>query len=399
MKLNCKLAQNGHMFKRDIQKELLTSAKNFPVVTVTGPRQAGKTTLTRIAFPKKPYVNLEDMDVRELALADPRAFLEQYPEGVILDEVQRAPSLLSYIQVIVDENKQMGQFILTGSHQIELHEAISQSLAGRTDLLSMLPMTIGELRNAGINLSIDEYLLKGFYPRIHSENLDPFKVYRAYVKTYLERDVRSLINIKNLHLFQRFIKLCAGRVGQLLNMSSLANEVGVSTNTIGEWISVLQASFLVVLLQPYFENFGKRVVKTAKLYFTDVGLLCYLLGIENAKQIARDPLRGHIVENLVVMELFKFRSNMGLEPQLYFYRDTHGNEVDVIFQRGHELVPIEIKAAKTFNQEFVKNLNFFQKITGERSSHGFVIYCGEKEQDIHKNRLINFRNSFESFQT
>ncbi|NGX41922.1 MAG: hypothetical protein K940chlam7_00196 [Chlamydiae bacterium] len=386
------------MFKRDVQKELQNSAKNFPVVTVTGPRQSGKTTLVRSTFAKKPYVNLEDLDTRELAESDPRGFLEEYPEGAILDEVQRVPSILSYIQVIVDEKKQKGQFILTGSHQVELHEAISQSLAGRTDLLSLFPMTINELSQAGFDMTVDEYLLNGFYPQIYQETLNPTKVYRAYVKTYLERDVRRLINIKNLNLFQRFIKLCAGRVGQLLNMSSLANEVGVSSHTIEEWTSVLQASYLVILLQPYFENFGKRVIKSTKLYFTDVGLLSYLLGIENVKQMSRDPLRGHLVENLVMMELFKARSNQGLEPQLYFYRDSQKNEVDVIFQRGHELIPIEIKSAKTFNREFLKNLHFFQKIAEGRSPQGFVIYCGEKEQVLHLNRLINFKNSYQSLQ-
>lgn len=386
------------MFKRDIQKELKNSAKNFPVVTITGPRQSGKTTLVRLTFTKKPYVNLEDLDTRELAESDPRGFLEEYPEGAILDEVQRVPSILSYIQVIVDEKKQKGQFILTGSHQVELHEAISQSLAGRTDLLSMFPMTINELSQAGFDMTVDEYLLNGFYPQIHQENLNPTKTYRAYVKTYLERDVRRLINIKNLNLFQRFIKLCAGRVGQLLNMSSLANEVGVSSHTIEEWISVLQASYLVILLQPYFKNFGKRVIKSTKLYFTDVGLLSYLLEIENVKQMSRDPLRGHLVENLVMMELFKARSNQGVEPQLYFYRDSQKNEVDAIFQRGHELIPIEIKSAKTFNREFLKNLHFFQKITEGRAPQGFVIYCGEKEQVLHSNRLINFKNSYQSLQ-
>lgn len=386
------------MFKREIQKELRSSAKNFPVVSIIGPRQSGKTTLVQNTFSKKPYVNLEDLDVRELAKSDPRGFLEQYPEGAILDEVQRVPSILSYIQVIVDKKKQKGQFILTGSHQIELHEAISQSLAGRTDLLSMYPMTISELKNTGFDQSIDEYLFKGFYPQIYFENLNPTKVYRAYVKTYLERDVRRLINVKNLSLFQKFIKLCAGRVGQLLNMNSLANEVGVSSHTIEEWISVLQASYLVVLLQPYFENFGKRVIKSPKLYFTDVGLLSYLLGIENLKQLARDPLRGNLVENLVVMELLKTRANQGLEPQLYFYRDSQQKEVDVLFKRGHELVPIEIKASKTFNSEFLKTITYFQGIAKNQAEQGFVIYCGELEQKIQNNQLLNFKNGWKTVQ-
>ena len=260
----------------------------------------------------------------------------------------------------------------------------------------MYRMTIMELRESGFDLTIDEYLLNGFYPNIYHEELNPTKVYRAYVKTYLERDVRRLINVKNLNQFQRFIKLCAGRVGQLLNMSSLANEVGVSSHTIEEWISVLQASYLVVLLEPYFENFGKRAIKSPKLYFTDVGLASYLLGIENLKQLSRDPLRGHLFENMVIMELIKARSNQGLEPQLFFFRDNMKNEVDAIFQKGHQLIPIEIKSSKTFHKEFLKGITFFQKISKGRAPNGVVIYGGDQEQKLLSNRLMNFKNSEQS---
>lgn len=391
MKFNFKIV--GYMFARSIEKELVQMAKDYPVVTLLGPRQSGKTTLVRGTFPKKPYVNLEDPEVRELALTDPRRFLEQFPEGGILDEVQQAPILLSYIQVIVDETKQKGMFILTGSHQLELHQAISQSLAGRTALLSLLSMTLEEIENAGYELSLDEALFMGGYPRIFRDELDPTKTYRNYFATYVEKDVRQLINIKDLMMFQKFIRLCAGRIGQVLNLNSLSNDVGVSSHTIKHWISILEASFIIFRLPPCYENFGKRMIKSPKLYFTDVGLACYLLGIQNPEQISRDPLRGNLIENLIVLELMKHRFNAGNDPALYFYRDIGGNEVDLLFQKGRELIPIEIKAAQTFNKEFLKGLHYFQKVAGTRSKGGFVIYAGRSEQQIGEFHLLNYKNA------
>lgn len=381
------------IFKREIENEVKSAANDYPVVTIIGPRQSGKTTLVRKAFPKKAYVNLEAPDIREFAAADPRGFLNQFNDGVILDEIQRIPQLLSYIQVIVDEHKEHGKFILTGSHQLVLHQAISQSLAGRTAILTLLPMTINELLQAGFNFSLETYLLKGGFPRIYADNLEPVKAYRNYFQTYVERDVRQIINIKDMQMFQRFIKLCAGRVGTVLNKDSLSNDLGVSAHTISQWLSILEASFIIFLLPPYFENFGKRVIKSAKLYFTDVGLATYLLGIENLTQLARDPLRGFLAENLVILELMKTRLNRGLDPQLYYYRDNHQNEVDIIFKTSQYLIPIEIKASQTFNQSFLKNLTFYQKLVGERMQNGYLIYAGEYEQQIGNINILNYKNA------
>lgn len=285
-------------------------------------------------------------------------------------------------------------FILTGSHQLELHQAVSQSLAGRTALLNLLPMSLEELTLAGFNLSLDEAILRGGYPRIFKDNLEPSKAYRSYFQTYIERDLRQLIHVKNLSQFQRFVKVCAGRIGQLLNLESLGNDVGITSNTVKEWISILEASYILVRLQPYFENFGKRIIKSSKLYFTDVGLATYLLGIENADQLSRDPLRGNLFENLIVIDLIKSRLNKGLDPQLYFFRDTHGHEIDLVFQSGSTLVPIEIKAGKTYNQDFLKNLYFFQNLVGnERCKEGFIVYAGQQEQKIGSFKLINYKKA------
>lgn len=381
------------MYYRHLSSELRTLAASYPVVTITGPRQSGKTTLVRHLFPEKPYVSLEPLDVRELARSDPRYFLGQFPQGAILDEIQQVPTLLPYIQTIVDDSSLKGHFILTGSHQIELHQTIVQSLAGRTALLRLLPMSLLELEEAGIVLTLDEALLKGGYPRIYKDDLDPTKAYRNYFQTYVERDVRQLINIKNLTQFQRFMHLCVGRIGQLLNLESLGNDVGVSSVTIKEWLSILEASFVIIRLQPYFENFGKRVTKAAKLYFTDVGLATYLLGIESIEQLRRDPLRGNLVENLVFLELIKARLNRGVDPQLYYFRDAHGHEVDLIFQSANQLIPIEIKSSQTYNGEFLKNLNFFHKLVGARAQESFVVYTGIQEQAIGTTKLLNYRHA------
>jgi len=384
------------MYKRLINKELLIAAQGYPVVTVLGPRQSGKTTLVRAAFPNKTYINLEAPDIRSLAESDPRGFLNNLTDGAILDEIQRVPELLSYIQVEVDEHPQAGRYILTGSHQLALHQAISQSLAGRTSMLTLLPLSIVELNDADIDLTLDEYLLTGFLPRIYVDKLDPTKAYRNYLQTYVERDVRQMINIKDLKLFQNFLKLCAGRVGSIFNKENLANELGISAATITQWLSVLEASFIIFQLPPYFENFGKRVIKSPKIYFTDVGLCTYLLGIENRTQLERDPLRGFLIENLVVLELMKARLNKALEPQLYYYRDNHQNEVDVVFKQSHLLIPIEIKASQTFTPGFLKNIKYYQNLVAPRAPVGFLVYGGDYEQagEIsilnykHTNRII-----------
>lgn len=381
------------MFKRQIADELRALAKDYPVVTVVGPRQSGKTTLVQHVFPKKRYASLEDPDVRQLALSDPRSFLEQYPDGAILDEIQRTPELLSYIQTLVDQRQRKGFFILTGSQQFELHQAITQSLAGRTALLTLLPMSIDELLEAGVDLPLDALLLNGGYPRVYKDHLEPTKAYRNYFQTYVERDLRQLINVKDLTQFERFVRICAGRVGQMLNMEEIGGEVGISSHTVKQWISILEASFIVFRLQPYFNNFGKRIVKSPKLFFIDVGLATYLLGIENPVQVSRDPLRGHLVENLVILELMKWRLNQGLDPQLYYYRDAQKNEVDVIFKKGTELIPIEIKSSKTYNAEFLKKLHFFLNLAKERAPKGYLIYAGDQTQTVQDVHLLNFRQA------
>jgi predicted AAA+ superfamily ATPase len=381
------------MYYREIIAELEQLARQYPVVTVTGPRQSGKTTLVRHVFASKPYVNFEALDTQALAQEDPRGFLERFPEGAVLDEIQRVPMLLSYIQTIVDECQIKGLFILTWSHQVELHQAITQSLAGRTALLHLLPMSLEELNKAGIDLSLDEALLSGGYPRIFKDQLDPTKAYRNYFQTYVERDLWQLIHVKDLSQFQRFVKICAGRIGQLINLQGIGNDIGVSSHTIKEWISILEASYILLRLQPYHENFGKRIIKSPKLYFTDVGLASYLLGIENVIQISRDPLKGYLVENLVLLELIKSRLNQGLDPHLYYFRDSHGHEVDLIFQSGSQLVPIEIKAGQTFHTDFLKNIHFFKQLAGTRCDRGCVIYTGTQEQDTESLRVINYKHA------
>jgi predicted AAA+ superfamily ATPase len=381
------------MFQRDLVEELQNLISGYPVITIVGPRQSGKTTLVQHVFPQKPYVNLEAIDTRELALSDPRGFLDQYPDGAILDEIQRAPGLLSYIQVIVDKQDQKGMFILTGSHQLELHQAISQSLAGRTALLTLLPMSLRELMEARFDLSLDEALIQGGYPRIYKDTLDPTKAYRNYFQTYVERDLRQLINVKDLIQFERFVRILAGRVGQILNMEEIGGEIGASANTVKEWVSILEASFIIFRLQPYFENFGKRIIKSPKIYFIDTGLAVYLLGIENITQMGRDPLRGHLVENLVLLELMKARCNLGLDPQLYYYRDLQKHEVDIIFKNGNELIPIEVKSSKTYNSEFLESLHFFQHLVKTRAPKAYLIYAGEQEQRIHSIELINYKRA------
>lgn len=375
-----------------MQSELLAMAKQYPVVTLIGPRQSGKTTLVRACFPEFDYINLEKPDVREWAEDDPNRFFAQFTKGVILDEIQRVPKLLSYIQVIVDEKKQPGLFILTGSHQLALHQAITQSLAGRTALLKLLPLTIAELNQTKIDFSLNDYLLKGFFPQVYQLDVEPTKIYRNYYETYIEKDVRQLINVKDLSLFNRFVKLCAGRVGQIFNASGLSNDLGVSSHTVKQWLSILEASFILFRLEPYFENFGKRVIKSPKYYFIDVGLLCYLLGIENATQIERDPLRGNIVENLVILELFKTRYNLGLDPNCYFFRDNNGNEVDLIYKSGTTLIPVEIKAAQTIQRRFYKNIEYFEKIAGELCQKSYLVYTGELESHVKNTRVLNYKH-------
>jgi predicted AAA+ superfamily ATPase len=377
---------------RELASELKSAAREYPVVTLTGPRQSGKTTLARRSFPRYRYANLEEPDTRELAQADPRAFLGASEKGLILDEIQRVPELLSYIQSIVDRKKKKGQFILTGSRNFELMESVTQSLAGRTAILNLLPLSISELKKEKRENSTDQYLLKGFYPRVYAENLEPYKAYRNYFQTYIERDLRSLISVKNLSAFQKFVKLCAGRVGQIFNASALSSEVGVSVPTINSWVSILQESYIVFLLQPYFANIRKRLVRSPKIYFYDTGLASYLLGIENGTQMSRDPLRGMLFENMVVLELMKYRLNRGLDHGLYFFRDDKQHEVDVMMASGAGLLGAEIKSSLTFHQDFLKGLKYIRHIFKNKTLRTAVIYAGLEDQEGEEFSLLNYQD-------
>lgn len=356
-----------------------------------GPRQSGKTTLVKATFPEKAYVSLEDPDILEFSQNDPRAFLSQYSDGAIFDEAQRAPHLLSYLQTMVDETPTPGRFILTGSHQLMLHSAITQSLAGRINLITLLPLSIEETKIYYPTLSLDQYLYQGFYPRIYHDNLNPTEVYRNYLQTYVERDIRLLINIKNLKLFERFLRLCAGRTGQIINYDSLANDVGVSAKTIKEWLSLLEASFIIYILPPYFENFGKRIIKSPKLFFIDVGFAAYLLDIHNKSQINRDPLYGALVENLVVIETLKFYFNRGLSSALFYFRENNGTEIDLLIKQGNLLYPIEIKSSQTFHESLLKNLSKFKELLQNRVPQAYLVYNGQEIPRSQKFNVINWR--------
>jgi predicted AAA+ superfamily ATPase len=364
------------MIPREIQKELSTLLNEYPVVAVTGPRQSGKTTLSRM-IKGFDYVNLEIPKNRSFAKEDPIGFLQQFEHRVILDEIQQVPELLSYIQGIVDENKENGQFIITGSHQLMLREAISQSLAGRVGLLTLLPFSISELEKVKLSFNrFEDYVFQGFLPRVYDQNQRPSVAYGNYFKTYVERDVRQLINLKDSMLFEKFMKLLAGRVGQLIDYASLAGDVGVDSKTIKHWISILEASYIIFRLSPYYENYGKRLVKSPKLYFTELGLLSYLLEIEKAEHVSRDPLVGNIFENLVILEFVKSRLNEGKQSNFYFLRDSNGNEIDLVYKIPSGLHAIEIKAASTFNSSFFKQIERFSK-NGFPLTKVSLIYNGE----------------------
>ncbi|MFP4432370.1 MAG: ATP-binding protein [Spirochaetota bacterium] len=379
------------MIARAIAPVILESAEHFPVVTILGPRQSGKTTLVRALFPKHLYLNLESPETRELAMEDPRSLLRDGEEELILDEVQRVPQLLSWVQVFSDRTNRPGRFVVTGSNQPLLSEAISQSLAGRTSLHRLLPLSMEELGREGLLDSRDNLLVKGFMPRLYDASLEPRELYSAYFATYVERDVRRLINVRDLTRFETFIRLLAGRVGQLVNLSALSSDVGVSSTTLGDWLSALEASFLVFRLTPYHVNLGKRLVKTPKLYFTEPGLLAWLLQVETPGQVARDPLLGGMYENLVVVEALKAAHNRGIEPRLSFYRDKSGLEVDMLREYQRRPFPVEIKAASTFTAEMLKSLERFAAL-GASPPGGAVIYSGPSQQPV---RGIEIRNHVE----
>jgi len=365
---------------RSIEPVLRELAQNYPVVTITGPRQSGKTTLCRKVFPDKSYVNLEAPDLRQYALDDPRGFLNAYPDGAILDEIQRTPDMVSYIQTFVDEDPVPGKYILTGSQQLNVREALSQSLAGRTGILTLLPFDWNEVSAFADTADTDGMLLNGFYPRLHQMRLKPHQVLGDYFETYVQRDVRQLMQIRHQGLFEKFVRLCAGRIGQLLNLNSLGNETGISHTTAREWISILEASYIIFLLRPWHANISKRLVKTPKIYFWDVGLAAYLLGIQEVRHISRDPLRGNLFENMVVADIYKQYYHQGHRPRLCFFRDSTGNEVDLVVQRGNDLALVEIKSGQTVSKQFFKGLDQFKRIAQNRVRGGILVYGGANPQ-------------------
>ncbi|MBR4571182.1 MAG: ATP-binding protein [Candidatus Riflebacteria bacterium] len=378
------------MIPRFITKQLDLLVKQFPVITIIGPRQSGKTTLAKNYFSGYKYVNLEKPDVRDYAIDDPNGFLNDNKAPVIFDEIQRVPKLISYIQDIVDTQESTGQYILTGSHQPALKESVTQSLAGRTAILQLLPLSIAELSSAGYDFQRNDYIYRGFLPKLYKLKGKPNLEYSNYYHTYVERDVTSLINLRYKREFEIFIRLLAGRIGQLINLSSMANDVGVSVKTLSEWLNVLEASFIIFRLPCFFENFGKRLVKTPKLYFTEVGLASWLLGITDVKQLSSHPLIGNLFENMVVLEALKQRFNSGKENDLYFFRDQRGFEIDLLLTDGNKIIPYEIKSAQTYTPDFAKNLKTFAQ-RSENIESGYVVYTGDLERSGQP-ALINFKN-------
>ncbi|WP_408022310.1 ATP-binding protein [Spiribacter onubensis] len=367
------------MIPRDAKVTALELARGFPIVSFTGPRQSGKTTLARALFGDHAYVSLEDPEQREFATADPKGFLARFKAGLILDEVQRAPELFSWLQGVVDSERSMGRFVLTGSQEFGLRAGITQSLAGRVGLVHLLPLSLSELAGAGVVAgSLDMAMLQGGYPPIHDREVPPRLWFPNYVNTYLERDVPQLLEVRNREQFRRFVRLCAAHTGQLVNLSAIGADCGISHVTAREWLSVLEASYLVVRVPPYFRNFGKRLVKRPKLYFVDVGLAAWLLGIRDPETLNTHPLRGALFETLVVSEMLKERFNGGEPAELYFWRDHVGHEVDLVWERQGELHAMEIKSGATFAPDWLDGIDRWRRVTGGEEVKSTLVYGGDE---------------------
>lgn len=377
------------MIARTLTNKIIALAQKFQVITLTGPRQSGKTTLVKAAFPDLPYVSLEEPDIRQIALADPRGFLANYPTGAVLDEAQHTPDLFSYIQGLVDEHRAM-QFVLTGSANFLLLERISQTLAGRTAVLHLLPFSFAELPPGPE--PYEALIFKGRYPRIYDRDLAPTDFYPSYIQTYVERDVRLLKNIGDINAFIQFTRLCAGRIGQLLNLAGLANDAGISPNTARAWLSVLESSYILYRLQPYYRNFNKRLVKSPKLYFYDTGVACSLLGIRDESQVGLHYMKGALFENLVINEFIKRACHRGEDRQPYFWQDNHGKEIDCLLVDGERVTPVEIKAGKTLSTSYFDNLKYWRSLASVPEDQGYVIYGGDQSMQTSVGALISWRH-------
>ena len=377
------------MIERTLASKVTSLAQKFQVITLTGPRQSGKTTLVRATFPDLPYVSLEEPDIRQIALTDPRGFLSNYPNGVILDEIQNTPELFSYIQRIVDENRQI-QFILTGSSNFLLMEKISQTLAGRTAVLHLLPFSLQELEP--LTDSYENMIFKGQYPRIYDRAIPPSDFYPSYIQTYVDRDVRMIKNIGDINAFIQFTQLCAGRIGQPLNNASLANDAGISPNTAKSWLSILESSYILYRLQPYHRNFNKRLIKSPKLYFYDTGVACSLLGIREQEQVNLHYMKGSLFENLILNEFIKRSFNRGENRQPYYWQDNHGKEIDCLLVNGEKVTAVEIKSGKTMSTSYFENLKYWRSLAALPESQEYVVYGGDQSMQAGAGTLISWKN-------
>jgi predicted AAA+ superfamily ATPase len=381
------------MIAREAAPVLIKLAKGYPVVAITGPRQSGKTTLSRMVFAQKPYVSLEDPDQLQFALSDARGFLQQFPNGAVLDEIQRAPELFSYLQRIVDERRKPGLFVVTGSQQFGLLARVSQTLAGRVATLELLPFSFNEMSDAALNIpSLDQLLFQGQYPPLYDRAVDPVDWYADYIHTYVERDVRQITTVQDLNLFQTFVRLCAGRVGQVLDVTGLANDAGVAHNTARAWISVLEASYIVHRLSPHHRNFSKRLIKRGKLYFYDTGLVARLLGIRSADELRHHSMRGNLFECWVVSELCKWRFHNRQPLPIFFWREHKGREIDLLIDIGNKVVAVEVKAGATVSADFFRELEYYRSLVAGYLKASFLVYGGEQQQSRSKSLVVPWRN-------
>ena len=383
------------VFRRDLHKTLKRYAK-FPVVILVGPRQSGKTTLVKETFTKHMYFNLEDPEILSYVMNDPKGFFRENENkhGIIFDEFQHYPQLLSYIQIISDENDRPGYFVLTGSQNFLMNQAITQSLAGRAGILTLLPLAIHEFEDNKILPKIESLILKGGYPRIYAKKFSPSELFPSYIRQYIERDVRQIVNVANLRTFQKFMKLCAGRIGQQLNINDLADSCGIHRKTVEQWLSILEASYIIFLLKPHFKNFNKRLTKSPKLYFFDTGLACSLLGLKSAKALMLSVFRGPLFENLIICDFYKQSYNLGIEPSLYYWRDQNGRiEVDCLIDLGISIVPVEIKSGETIVSDFFDSTRNWSEIAETDRSNSYIVYAGDANQKRSSGHVLSWKNA------